>query len=50
MPSNPVRFVGGSELPLQPPPRLGEHTESILGDLGYSQSEIVELRAEGVIQ
>jgi formyl-CoA transferase/CoA:oxalate CoA-transferase len=32
------------------PPMLGEHTESVLGgDLGYSQGEIADLRARGVL-
>ena len=30
-------------------PLLGEHTDSILADLGYSADEIAAFRAEGVI-
>jgi crotonobetainyl-CoA:carnitine CoA-transferase CaiB-like acyl-CoA transferase len=30
-------------------PMLGEHTDAILGDLGYSADEIKQLRADGVI-
>ncbi|MDO9127895.1 MAG: CoA transferase, partial [Parvibaculum sp.] len=30
-------------------PVLGEHTDAILGELGYSQDEIVAFRSEGVI-
>jgi len=31
------------------PPRVGEHTETILADLGYTLQQIQALRAEGVI-
>jgi crotonobetainyl-CoA:carnitine CoA-transferase CaiB-like acyl-CoA transferase len=31
------------------PPRVGEHTDAILGELGYSAAQIDALRAEGVI-
>jgi len=32
-----------------PPPALGEHTETVLKDLGYGQAEMETLRKEGVI-
>ena len=32
-----------------PPPRLGEHTESVLRDLGWSDDAIEQLRASGAI-
>jgi crotonobetainyl-CoA:carnitine CoA-transferase CaiB-like acyl-CoA transferase len=45
----PVRL---SETPgsiRQPPPRLGEHTDAILAELGYSPAQIDELRSSGVV-
>jgi crotonobetainyl-CoA:carnitine CoA-transferase CaiB-like acyl-CoA transferase len=41
-----------SETPAEvrmPPPEVGEHTEEILLDLGYSKGEIDEMRKEGII-
>ena len=32
-----------------PPPRLGQHNDEILAELGYSRTEIAELRARRVI-
>jgi formyl-CoA transferase len=32
-----------------PPPRLGEHTEEILGELGYTSKDIEDLRTRGVV-
>lgn len=32
-----------------PPPRLGEHNEVVLGELGYTKTDIAALRDEGVI-
>jgi crotonobetainyl-CoA:carnitine CoA-transferase CaiB-like acyl-CoA transferase len=47
---NPVTF---SDMPVdlrQAPPRLGEHTEAVLGELlGYSTGEVEDLRAAGVV-
>ncbi|GIW72001.1 MAG: CoA transferase [Planctomycetota bacterium] len=48
MVGNPVR-LDGAAMPLRPPPRLGEHTEEVLGALGLGESELAELRAAGVI-
>src|SRR5439155_17768449 len=41
-----------SEMPsvkLEPAPTLGQHTDEILGELGYSTERIAELRAAEVI-
>ena len=34
---------------MDPVPALGEHTDAILGQLGYSQDRIAALRAEKAI-
>ncbi|HZK48899.1 MAG TPA: CaiB/BaiF CoA-transferase family protein [Thermoleophilia bacterium] len=51
-----VRLVGSplkmSETPVtyrSPPPLLGEHTDQILVEFGYSEEQIAALRAEGVV-
>jgi crotonobetainyl-CoA:carnitine CoA-transferase CaiB-like acyl-CoA transferase len=41
--SNPVTWASWSLKEEQPAPRLGEHTESILSELGYTVAEIVTL-------
>ena len=43
------KFAHGGPSIETPPPRLGEHTEEVLLDLGYSKDEIAALRAEHVI-
>ena len=49
LPSSPIR-VSGARLPIRrPPPRLGEHTDEILGQIGLSRAEIAALRSEGVV-
>ena len=32
-----------------PTPQLGEHTDEVLAELGYSEEAAAELRARGVI-
>jgi crotonobetainyl-CoA:carnitine CoA-transferase CaiB-like acyl-CoA transferase len=44
----PVRCAG-DEAPARPAPGLGEHTEALLGELGYDGARIRALRDAGVI-
>lgn len=43
------RLDGGSRRLHSPPPRLGEHTDAILGEAGYSPEDIAELRKASAI-
>ena len=43
------RFSEGGPQANATPPRLGEHTDEILGELGYSQAEIATLREADAI-
>jgi crotonobetainyl-CoA:carnitine CoA-transferase CaiB-like acyl-CoA transferase len=47
---NPVKLSNVAEGPVQPAPRLGEHTEAILREtLGLDDAELERLRADGAI-
>jgi len=51
----PVPYVepgakfGGQRTPINRPPRIGEHTDQILAELGYAKAEIEALRSSGDI-
>lgn len=52
----PVRLFGltaglerGGGRVTAPPPRLGEHTEAVLGEIGIGPEEVAALRAKGVV-
>ena len=38
----------GPEIP-RPPPAVGQHTDEVLGELGYTQDAISALRGKGVV-
>jgi formyl-CoA transferase/CoA:oxalate CoA-transferase len=45
----PVRFGDARPAPRRPPPRVGEHTVDVLGELGLGGGEMAELRAQGAV-
>ena len=46
----PVRFDGArDDQPTAPPPQLGEHTDEILGELGFDADGIERLRRDAVV-
>jgi len=46
----PVRLAGTPGRPAGPPPGLGEHTDVVLREAGYSPDAIAGLRASGVVR
>jgi 2-methylfumaryl-CoA isomerase len=50
MPASPLAFSGVERVPVTPAPRLGQHTDQILGDvLGLSSREIGELHDQRIV-
>lgn len=47
--ANPMRFDAVPALSSLPPPELGNSTNDILGELGYSTDEIDAMRSDGVV-
>ncbi|MBI4921338.1 MAG: CoA transferase [Devosia nanyangense] len=47
--SSPLDFSAIQRLPPRPPPRLGEHTDEILTELGLTSGEIGKLHDRGVV-
>lgn len=45
----PVRIDGEREADMLPPPALGEHTDSILAELGIAGAEVARLRETGIV-
>jgi crotonobetainyl-CoA:carnitine CoA-transferase CaiB-like acyl-CoA transferase len=46
---SPIRVQGSTPGPQTPPPLLGEHTDALLAELGYSTDDIAALRKEGTV-
>jgi formyl-CoA transferase len=46
---SPVRVEQAPKVPPRPAPELGQHTDEVLGELGFAAEEIAELRAASVI-
>ncbi|MEM8985205.1 MAG: CaiB/BaiF CoA-transferase family protein [Pseudomonadota bacterium] len=47
---NPIRMNGAAPAPAAPAPRLGEHTDEILGQAGYDGKGIAALYETGVVK
>ncbi len=46
---HPVRYSAGEATVRRPPPTLGQDTEAILRELGYTDADIRRLRQQGVV-
>ncbi len=46
---HPARYGAGEPELRHLPPRLGEHTDEVLAELGYSKESIAELRSSGAV-
>jgi CoA:oxalate CoA-transferase len=44
-----IKLDGAAPAVATPPPRLGEHTDALLAELGYSGDEIAALHREGAV-
>src|SRR5207244_13273695 len=49
MPGPPIKLSDTPASIRTPPARFGEHTEEVLGGLGFGTAEIARLRREGVV-
>lgn len=49
MPGFPINSARENALPSRPAPACGQHTQAVLGELGYSPSQIAALQEHGAI-
>jgi crotonobetainyl-CoA:carnitine CoA-transferase CaiB-like acyl-CoA transferase len=47
--NSPIWIEGQEKVRPRPEPAVGEHSEEVLREIGYTEAEIEALRAEGVI-
>ncbi|MHB8488612.1 MAG: CaiB/BaiF CoA transferase family protein [Candidatus Dormibacteria bacterium] len=50
MTGSPIKLSRHMATVRRPPPLLGQHTDEVLGELGYSTADIATLRDEGVVR
>ena len=50
MPGHPVRFSRPPVRAASGAPALGEHSEALLGELGYTADEIAALKQAGIVR
>ncbi len=50
MPGSPVKLSSHTGTVRRPPPLLGEHTDEVLDQLGYSAADIASLHQRGVVR
>jgi crotonobetainyl-CoA:carnitine CoA-transferase CaiB-like acyl-CoA transferase len=48
--NSPVQVAGARKVTPSRAPRLGEHSENVLGDLGYDAAQVAQLAADGVVR
>ena len=50
MTGSPIKLSEHTTTVRRPPPLLGQHTDEVLGELGYTADEIAAMRGDGVIR